>query len=449
MSFDIGRIDTGSWAEGGLAAFCFLEGRMKVLFLILILFSSVGASEISHGPMLGAVSEESAHIWVRTAEAASVVFTVREQDGQMEVANQTLKTEAHSDFTCIAKIEGLKKDTAYSYDVAVGDQRFEASFTTLGPSLKKRPLRLVFGYGYKPGDKMKDPESIFLKMKERKGDFVLFLGDFPYTKAGRRTEVWQENKVIRDNIGFTPLTSGTSTYAIWDDHDFGPNDCDGTHEYAEEALHGFLDYWPNGSYGLPNTKGIFRSFVIGDVEVFLLDGRYHARQSKENPTMLGQVQLQWLREGLKNSQARYKLLVSGTPFARVKRDCWGGSFYRAERDALFRYIVEEDIQGVLGISGDIHRCDIHKMPLGKGRFFYDFTGGSLARTHRQPPDPWDDRLLYSYGKPEKNMFAEIDFYPADSTGAAVVLRSFSGASGLTHQLKLTPQDLGIKTHTDD
>ena len=420
--------------------------KILVCLLAMMLLTSVRlcATDISHGPMLGAVSEHTAHIWVRTISATSVKFIVRERVTQTEVRNQTILTDASSDFTCIAKFEGLKRDTNYLYSVGVGETKFEASFTTLGPSLKKRPIRLVFGYGYKPDDKMKKLDSIFLKMKERNGDFVLFLGDFPYTKAGRKKEVRKENKVIRDNVGFTPLTSAIPTYAIWDDHDFGPNDCDGTHEYAEEALEGFKEYWPNGVYGSEDNKGIYRAFVIGDIEVFLLDGRYHARQTKENATMLGAVQFEWLCEGLKKSQARYKLLVSGTPFARNKKDCWGGSFYRGERDALFRYIVEQDIRGVLAISGDIHRCDIHKIPLGNNRFLYDFTGGSLARKHRYPPDKWGDRLLYSYGSAEKNMFGEIDFFPADSTDVAVVLRSFSGALGLTHQLKLKPRELGLK-----
>jgi alkaline phosphatase D len=177
-------------------------------------------------------------------------------------------------------------------------------------------------------------------MARRKGDFTLFIGDFPYTAEGKRSQVHAQNRIIRENEGFTPLTCATPTCAVWDDHDFGPNDCDGTHPNAKEALTAFKEYWANPGYGEPGNPGIYSSFVIGDVEVFLLDGRYHSRQSEDAPTMLGARQFQWLCDGLTRSTARYKLLVSGTPFARVKRDCWAGRFYVAERERLFKFIAE-------------------------------------------------------------------------------------------------------------
>ena len=402
------------------------------------------APMISHGPMLGAVSENAAAIWLRTAEPATVKITLsRTQARDLPSRDLTLKTDASRDNTCVARFDGLKADTQYEYAVSVGPTTYRAGFSTFGPSMKTRVVRLVYGYGYAPGNRMKNGQSIFLKMAERKRDFLLFIGDFPYTRAGRRVEIHEQNKVIRSNEGFTPLTSGTPTCAVWDDHDFGPNDCDGTHPHADEALVAFKEYWANPSYGLPNSKGIYSTFVVGDVQVFLLDGRYHARQVSQNSTMLGRAQFEWLCAGLEASSARYKLLVSGTPFARVKRDCWGGAFYRAEREALLKFIADSSITGVLAISGDIHRCDIHKLPMGAGRFLYDFTAGALARVHRFPPKDWPDSMLYSYGNHERNMFGEIDFHPASDTEVAITFRSFSGATGLSHRFRLTPEDMGL------
>jgi len=401
-------------------------------------------SMISHGPMLGAVSESTAAIWLRTAEPATVNITLKPEEAKdRHPTDLTLKTDDSEDNTCVARFDGLMPGTQYEYAVSVEPTTYRARFRTFGPSMKKRTVRLVYGYGYAPGNRMKNGQSIFLKMAEREGDFVLFIGDFPYTRAGRRVEIHEQNKVIRDNEGFTPLTSGTPTCAVWDDHDFGPNDCDGTHPHADEALVAFKEYWANPSYGLPNSKGIYSTLVVGDVQVFLLDGRYHARQVSQNPTMLGRAQLEWLCDGLKASSARYKLLASGTPFARVKRDCWGGTFYRAEREALFKFIADNGITGVLAISGDIHRCDIHRLPMGHGRFLYDFTAGALARVHRFPPKDWPDAMLYSYGNHERNMFGEIDFHPASDTEVAITFRSFSGATGLSHRFRLTPEDLGL------
>ena len=138
---------------------------------------------------------------------------------------------------------------------------------------------MVYGYGYKLSqDKMKPGTSIFMEMASRKPDLVLFLGDFPYTRRGEKKEVRDGNKRLRSIVGFRELTASTPTYGIYDDHDFGPNDCDGTHANADEALAAFKEYWPNPSYALPDNKGIYCSFVVGDVEFFLLDGRSEERR---------------------------------------------------------------------------------------------------------------------------------------------------------------------------
>jgi alkaline phosphatase D len=338
----------------------------------------------------------------------------------------------------------LKPNTKYRYVVHVGKSKQQAVFTTPGPLLKKKGVRVVYGYGYQPNqDKMKPGKSIFMEMAPRKADLILFLGDFPYTARGSRKEIRSGNRNIRDVVGFTQLTSSTPTYGIYDDHDFGPNDCDGTHNNADEALAAFKEYWPNPSYGLPDNKGIYCSFVVGNVEFFLLDGRYQARKSQK--TMLGKVQFDWLCKGLQKSRSRYKVLVSGTQFGRVKADGWAGKFYLRERNKLFSFIAENKITGVIGISGDVHRSDIYKLPIGENRFFYDFTPGALARTQRTPPKPLPDTMIHSYGKPnDNNMFGEIEFRPASDKNVAIIFRSFSAKDGLVYEHKLSPLDLGIQ-----
>jgi alkaline phosphatase D len=357
---------------------------------------------------------------------------------------QMAQTKLASDNTCIITFDKLKKETKYQYVVRVGKSEHQGNFTTLGPSLITKSIKIVYGYGYSHKDnKMKPGTSVFQDMASRNANLVLFLGDFPYTVKGEKNDVRNGNKKIRDVTGFGQLTSSTPTYGIYDDHDFGPNDCDGTHKNADGALEAFKEYWPNPSYGLPKDKGIYCSFVIGDVEFFLLDGRYPAR--KKQKTMLGKVQYEWFCDGLKNSKSRYKVLVSGTQFGRVKADGWAGKYYLGERNKLFSFIAKNDISGVIGISGDVHRSDIYKLPIGQGRHFYDLTPGSLSRTHRTPPKPLPKVMLHSYGqKNDNNMYGEIEFRPASDNKVAIIFRSLSVKNGLVYEHKLTPDDLAIK-----
>jgi len=399
---------------------------------------------ISHGPMLGAVSEDTVRIWVRTSVPADVTCALFEDGIASELRTQEVRTTLASDNTCIIEFDGLKDETEYQYVVRAGKSERQGTFTTLGPSLTQRNVRIVYGYGYNHGEnKMKPGTSIFQEMASREADLVLFLGDFPYTARGGREEVRKGSQKLRDIVGFEQLTSSTPTYGIYDDHDFGPNDCDGSHPNAGEALAAFKEQWPNPSYGLPEDKGIYCSFVVGDVEFFLLDGRYPARKAQN--TMLGTVQFKWLCDGLKSSESRYKVLVSGTQFGRVKGDSWAGEFYLGERDELFTFIAENDISGVIGISGDVHRSDIYKLPIGKDRYFYDFTPGALSREQRTPPNPLPETMIHSYGdEMDNNMYGEIEFRPAADEDAAIIFRSFSAMNGLIYEHKLTPHDLALK-----
>jgi alkaline phosphatase D len=213
-----------------------------------------------------------------------------------------VRTTSASDNTCIINFDSLKEETEYKYAVHVGESENRGSFTTQGPSLTKNGIRLVYGSCYDHKDnKMKPGTSIFQEMAARNADLILFLGDFPYTIRGAKDEVREGHRKLREVIGFRRLTSSTPTYGIYDDHDFGPNDCDGTQPNADEALAAFKEYWANPSYGLPADKGIYCSFVLGDVEFFLLDGRYPAR--KKQKTMLGKPQFKWLCDSLKSSKS--------------------------------------------------------------------------------------------------------------------------------------------------
>lgn len=417
------------------------------ILMTLCIFQAAFANDtpmISHGPMLGAVSEHTANIWVRTTMPAEINYTLSEVDTVSGELTQKVHTTSESDNTYTFRFHNLKKETKYRYAVHVGKSKEQATFTTLGSSLREKTIRIVYGYGYKHGENKRKPgTSVFMDMASRKADLTLFLGDFPYTATGAKEEVRNGHKRLRNVVGFRQLTSSTPTYGIYDDHDFGPNNCDGTHKNADEALTAFKEYWPNPSYGLPYDKGIYSSFVVGDIEFFLLDGRYSARKSQK--TMLGQIQYRWLCTGLKKSRSRYKVLVSGTQFSRVKSDSWAGKNYADERKRLFTFIVKNGITGIIGISGDVHRSDVHKLPLGDKRFFYDFTPGALARQQRMPPKLKPATLIHSYGKRgDNNMFGEIDFHPASDKDVAIVFRSFSAKKGLVYEHKLSPNDLGIQ-----
>jgi len=291
--------------------------------------------ELLHGPMLGCVTESSAKFWVRTVNEVPVEVVVKStntEDSLPKRANG--KTSAKQDFTAVLAIQGLKPGTLYEYELRVdGDQKAGGGrFRTFGPS--GRPAKFQVGFGGGAG---------FTPQYER-----MF------------------NTIAGHNLPAFLLLG----FAIWDDHDFTTNDAGGgpeiyTPEWKIPVWRTFINNWNNPYYGGGEKQpGCWFDLSIGDVDFFMLDGRYYRDKPRsENPSMLGPAQKKWLFEKLKFSKATFKVLASPVPWALGakpgSRDPWQG--YKAEREQIFSFLEANRIDGVVLISADRHRSDAWKI----------------------------------------------------------------------------------------
>src|SRR5690606_11104841 len=84
-------------------------------------------------------------------------------------------------------------------------------------------------------------------------------------------------------------------------------------------------------------------------------------------TCFGEVQWQWIRQALEASRAPFKVLAMGAIWEDKKNTENDDMFtYWYERDALFDFIREKEIPGVVILGGDIHvsRHLIHPRRIG-------------------------------------------------------------------------------------
>ena len=144
---------------------------------------------------------------------------------------------------------------------------------------------------------------------------------------------------------YRSLVSNVNVASIWDDHDFGDDDCwyggdPNQPPFKREVWKVFRENWNNHAYGLgQENPGCYHDFYIGDVHFILLDGRYYRTDptNASGRSMLGQTQLDWLLKTLEHSRGTFKILASPVPFAKgVKpgsRDPWDG--YPEERSRIF------------------------------------------------------------------------------------------------------------------
>jgi alkaline phosphatase D len=157
----------------------------------------------------------------------------------------------------------------------------------------------------------------------------------------------------RDDRHLGSFLGSTPVFAMWDDHEV-QNDFNATNPFIPQGRQAFGEYWP--------TRGadeiLYRRFSWGaGADFFALDCRqYRSPQSDPDgpaKTMLGARQKAWLKDGLRQSRAPAKFLLTSVPLQGPwGADRWAG--YATERDELLRFLRDEKIRGVIVLSGDVH-----------------------------------------------------------------------------------------------
>jgi alkaline phosphatase D len=404
------------------------------------LYSETSAQRKIVGPLIGHVTDTTAAIWAyagpRTSPVVVELAAITSQNKEVDITTQGQRLEAvpdpHRHYAIVFDVRNLQPETSYVFALRLADDSgvVEAGEFTTAPTGRSK-FRLAvsscFGGQYRRQDGRTTErrgyhnDSWKLLMAERP-DLQLIIGDNVYADSTDYNHLWDSHTLERLNNGpFVEAIRSMPTYAVWDDHDYGPNNSDGTEPGKAESLKAFAELFANPSYGTPETPGIFSRFGWGGVDFFLLDGRYHPSPNEapddDQKRLLGDGQYEWLVTQLKSSTAAFKLLVCGSTWAASRDDGWRR--YQFERERLWSAIVENRIGGVVFVSGDVHRSDIVIQPpevLG-GYFFPEIISSGLG----------------SHGKYDPMSFAIVDFDTTlddprftariiDGTGAEVLTR---------------------------
>ena len=366
-------------------------------------------SLLQSGPMLGYSELREVLLWVQTKEAANVQFYYWPK-GQSDQKQSTTSIRTSAEHAFVAKLiaDKVEPSTTYEYEVQINGQSLSFDYPT---QFKTQPLyqyrtdapdfKMAIGScAYinetqydRPGRPYGGDYQIFTKIHEQQPDAMLWLGDNIYLREVdwfTQTGIHARYTHARSLPEMQALLASTNHYAIWDDHDFGPNDSDRSFIHKDRTLAAFQLFWGNPSYGLPDSKGITSFFQYHDVEFFLLDNRYHRSPNKRKTgkrTILGKKQLEWLIDALASSRSAFKMVALGGQVlntAPVYENY--ANHHKAERDYLLQRIEEENITGVIFLDGDRHHTELSSYTNDVGNVLYDITVSPLTSGSGRNPD---------------------------------------------------------------
>ncbi|MDX2001925.1 MAG: alkaline phosphatase D family protein [Chitinophagales bacterium] len=381
---------------------------------------------ITHGPVIGGATPTTARMYVRTAQAMPITVELSTDSNFSTVLSFNALTKAEKDSSTIFPLTGLQANTTYFYRVSDGTiyDTVKGQFKTFPNEGQRGRYDWVVVSCQEFGT-----YNAFNAIYNQKPHLFFHTGDWTYPdyqiqpdyrldtsliqfSYRRRYSEQKMPQVLRNtvtdyiydnhdgagaavNLSFTSSSYDSATNTVTNYVDFQPI----PPIAKQNTLKGYFDYFP--SYpAVDSSKGLYHSYKFGNAEVFFVDvrncgngldsmfrydslsNRWSLRNSP-NATLLGADQMAWLKQGLRNSTADWKFIVSGVMFNKAFRKviqyamalqdsrlsiggitgtglllahsmAWNWAGYPIEQDAFLQYLEDNDVKDVIVLSGHVH-----------------------------------------------------------------------------------------------
>ncbi len=251
------------------------------------------------------------------------------------------------------------------------------------------------------------PQPIWSVIGRHETDLFLFMGDNVYASSLFQKPIAEQYRKLDQIPEYRAVREKTPFMAVWDDHDYGQKDGDGSYSGKANARRDFINYWTYVRNSRPlELDGIYHSKLIGPkrqiTQVLMLDTRYF-RTDKQ---LLGEAQWQWLENELRKP-AHLRILVSSIQFIAEEHRFEKWSNYPDEKKRLIALLQKLKTKNLIILSGDRHRGSIAKMEIPGFGTLYDITASSINRP--RPEDENDKSYIAPAFKEENFGLAHIDW----------------------------------------
>jgi alkaline phosphatase D len=440
---------------------------------------------LTHGAAVGEVTDHSAVVWARSDAPATLVvdYASEGSEGAGDRARARARNAPERDFTARVALDRLRPGTLYRFRArfeAAGDadasvsEEVSGSFRTAPAAAADEPVRFIVAgdlgghgwcreasEGYRAFDSMRALAPLFFVAN---GDMIYADTTCPAERpdGGRNLPAdfrsvddpavdWTNLDEVREvylahwrynqaDSHFQKFLLEVPIYSQWDDHevinDFGApwtswtaaKSRKGYPTLVRAGREAFFDFHPL-SPPAEEPERIYRSFRWGaEVELFLLDARSYrsendrADSSENHKTLLGERQLEWLKKGLAESTATWKIvstdvplsIPTGTEAEKLGHDAFANGSgssdeastgFERELRSLLSELDRRDVNNVVFVATDVHfaaslRYDVDVDGDGDRLVFHELISGPLSAglVDPRPPDPtFGPRVVYTEG----------------------------------------------------
>lgn len=362
-----------------------------------------------HGVASGDPLSDRVIIWTRLTPDSSMGQAV---DVQWQIATDTsfnqvvnfgsAKARPENDYTLKIDICGLQPNTWYYYNFMAYGRISITGRTKTAPTGNNDSARfaVVSCSSYENGF-----FNAYQAIADRNDiDALIHLGDYiyEYDAGGYSANIGRTEEPTNEIISLADYRIRHSHYKLddqlkrahqvvpfittWDDHESANNAwMNGAQNHSAgegpwaarkaNSIRAYAEWMPLRYPDPSDTLKIYRKIEFGNLlDILVLDTRLIGRDEQNlgqtgssNRSLLGSTQFKWLKDNLADSSSTWKLIAQQVMLAplqvfgiSVNEDQWDG--YSYERGQLTDYVVNNNIENVVVVTGDIHTAWANDIP---------------------------------------------------------------------------------------
>ncbi len=340
-------------------------------------------------------------------------------------------------------LTGLTADTAYTYQVQL-DGDLSGPIGSFQTHPAAAGVACDFTVAFSGDGNTNTLCPVFDAIRTQAPLMFLHLGDLHYQNIATNTPaLFHAAYDVVQRVGTQGrLYRDVATAYVWDDHDYGANNSDGSSASKPAAAGAYRSRVPH--YTLPHATAVYQTWDVGRVRFVMTDQRSEASANaatdNSSKTMLGATQKTWFKGILSGSPGMLIVWICprwfGMP-ASAGADHWGG--FTTERTELADHIKANCPGRVIVLSADLHTAGLddgtnHDFATGGGEPLPTFQAAALDQS------PVSGGGTYSHGEyltaGQYGTMAVVDFGGA-TVGVTWRAHSFAGATLATLAFSVT------------
>jgi alkaline phosphatase D len=317
-------------------------------------------------------------------------------------------------------LTGLDPDTEYAFSLPCG---VAGRFRTL-PAASGAPASFTIALS---GDAVVgSTHAVFNAILAANPLMFLHMGDLHYQNISTNAPA-SFHQAFDDVFASAPqhrLYRNVPTAYVWDDHDFGGNNCDGTSASKPAAAAVYRSRAPH--YPLAHATAIYQTWDIGRVRFIVTDQRSEATPDSatdnSSKSMLGATQKAWFKDLIAASPGMLIVWICPRWFALANHtDSWNN--FSTERREIVDHIKANAHGRVVVLE-----ADQHTLAIDDGSHVDHATGGGepLPCFRAAPLDQTVSALAGSYSHGEFNNRGQFGLMQVEDGGGSSIDVTWTG-----------------------